>query len=84
MFLLELLEGFDAAGDDDDIVGLRCGEEVFCNGKTDAWIVAMGVLLVSVAFLSCAWRWFRRTSRGTSDDDGFGGHVDQSRTLLVI
>lgn len=37
VLLLELLEGLDAAGYNDEVVRLRRGEEVLCDGETDAW-----------------------------------------------
>lgn len=41
VLLLELLEGFDAAGYDDQVVGSWCVQEVLCDRETDAWEVSL-------------------------------------------
>lgn len=40
VLLLELLEGFDAAGYDNDVVGPWCVQEVLCDSETDAYLVS--------------------------------------------
>lgn len=63
VLVLELLEGFDAARNHDDIVGLRGCEEVLGDGETDAWRVSGGlgdILGVGI------------TSRGAGDNDRLG------------
>lgn len=37
VLLLELLERFDAAGYDNDVVRLWCVEEILCDSETDAY-----------------------------------------------
>lgn len=51
VLLLELLEGFEAAGNDDDVVGLGGVEEVFCDGEADAWF---GVWVSGFVW---SWEW---------------------------
>jgi len=51
VLVFELLEGFGAAGDDDDIVGLGGAEEVFCYGEADSlgvWLVVWLLCLEGV------------------------------------
>lgn len=53
VLVFELLEGFGAAGDNDDVVGLGGAEEVFCYGEADA----CGLCWLVVAWSDGAWLW---------------------------
>lgn len=66
VLVFERLEGFGAAGDDDDVVGLGGAEEVFCYGEADSWEFVSGCSCLKIGVVS--------TSGGAGDDDGFGGH----------